>query len=204
MTTLNDITHYINLWQQGDQEALGHVLPLIEKYLRGIAHQFMLMERKGHTFTTRDLVQEACLKLSQNPSNEKFNDRKHFFAVAAKVMRQILITHANARHTQKRGGDEWERLSMDLDAIGPNAKNVLGDIDEAINLLEKRNREAAEIVALYYFVGFTTDEISEALSLSSATVKRRLKVARDWLKSYLLTSTGEEKATGANKHDLIL
>ena len=176
------LTELLNRWQRGEKEAIDEVMPLIYKHLTLIAKNYMGAERLGHTFSAMDLVQEAFCKLLPKPGGDKiWNDRTHFFAMAAKMMRWVLITHANQYKAQKRGGGPVNLISLDLDLLGAHPEQRLRQLDEAIDLLESKNKQSAWVVELYYFCGFTIEEIAIVLSVSNSTVKRKLKFSRAFL-----------------------
>lgn len=178
------ITMLLHRWQDGDQEALEELIPLVYRQLRLMARGYMQRERADHTFSTTDLVHEAYFKLFKKEKGQ-WNDRVHFFAVAAKAMRYILITYAHRRETQKRGGNDIQWIPMDLQELGSRPAKVLSDLDEAIDGLEKKDKQAARMIELHYFCGLTIDELAQSFELSTATVKRRMSFARAMLGKYL-------------------
>ena len=184
-TTANqEITPLLHRWREGDQDALDELLPLVYHQLCLIARKHMCGERADHTFSTVDLVHEAYFKLFGN-QEKKWADRAHFFAVAGLAMRNILINHAARKKTLKRGGPDNERAAVALHDLGDRPHQVLSDLDEAITRLARRDKHAALAVELRFFCGFTIAEISEVLPISSATIKRKLDLARVWLDRYL-------------------
>ena len=178
------ITPLLIRWHEGDQGVLDELMPLIYHQLSLIARKHMRGERAGHTFSTTDLVHEAYLKLFKD-QDKKWAGRAHFFALAGRAMRNILINHAAGKNTLKRGGSEFERATVALHDLGDRPHQVLSDMDEAIARLERRDKNAALAVELRYFCGLTLDEMAEVLSISPATIKRKLAFARVWLGRYL-------------------
>ena len=177
------ITPLLNRWQDGDQAALDELLPLVYHQLCLIARNHMRGERAAHTFCTGDLVNEAYIKLFGH-QHGKWADRVHFFAVAGRAMRNILINYANKKNTLKRGA-EFERAAVALHRLGDRPHKLLTDLDRAIARLEQRDHHAALAVELRYFCGFTIEEMAELLPISAATIKRKLELARVWLDRYL-------------------
>ncbi len=177
------ITPLLIRWQKGDSRALDELLPLVYHQLCLIARKHRRGERADHTFSTADLVHEAYFKLFGN-QDKQWADRGHFFALAGRTMRNILINHAAGKNTRKRGA-EYERAVVALHNLGDRPHQVLSDLDEAIVRLERRDKHAALAVELRYFCGFTVDEMAEVLPISPATIKRKLELARVWLDRYL-------------------
>ena len=178
------ITPLLHRWQEGDRDALDELLPLIYHQLCIMARKHMRGERADHTFSTGDLVNEAYTQLF-GKKNKGWAGRAHFFAVAGRAMRNILINYANSKKALKRGGGQLERAAVALHELGDRPLDVLNDLDEAITRLERRDPQAAVAVELRYFCGFTIDEIGDVLPISRATIKRKLKLAQVWLDRYL-------------------
>ncbi|CAM2064700.1 Sigma-70 family RNA polymerase sigma factor [Sulfidibacter corallicola] len=182
--TESQITHLLQEWKKGDDDALDVLLPMVFHQLQAMARKHLRGERADHTFSTMDLVNEAYCKLFSRQKSD-WNDRVHFFAVAGKAMRNILITHAVRRGTQKRGAGQIQWVPVDLQIVGEKSEEDLRGLDEALDALAKKNREAALIVELHFFCGCTLEEIGRMLEVSQATVKRRMKLAKAWLGRYL-------------------
>src|SRR6266516_1798089 len=167
-------------WSAGDQQALEKLLPLIYNELRRLAHNFLYRERPGHTLQTTALVHEAYLKLIDQ-NDARWQNRAHFFAIAAQAMRRILIDSARKHAAAKRGGPQAE-LSLDEVAdIALEPDINLLKLDEALNELAKIDSRQSRIVELRYFGGLTIEETAEVISVSPATVKREWMMARAWL-----------------------
>ncbi len=183
-TIMSDISHQITLllseWGGGDKEALERLMPLVYDELRRMARGYMRRQPAGHTFQTTELIHETYLKLAGN--NEKgWANRAHFFGVAAKAMRHILVDHARSKHAGKRGG--WrEQISLtdNIAETGVQSLQVLA-LDDALNSLAKLDRRKSDVVELKYFGGLTNEETSESLGISVETVKRDWRFARTWL-----------------------
>ena len=167
-------------WSKGNEQALEELLPLIYNELRHLAHNFLYRERPGHTLQTTALVHEAYLKLIDQ-RDARWQNRSHFFAIAAQAMRRILIDSARSHTTVKRGGCQ-EKLSLDeVREISREPNTRLLALDEALNLLSEIDPVQGQIVELRYFGGLTIEETGEVTKLSPATIKREWAMARAWL-----------------------
>lgn len=180
------VTRLLSAWQSGDSRALERLTPLIYEELRERARRYMKRERPGHTLQATAVVHEAFVKLVA--MDVSWQDRAHFFAVAARQMRRILVDHAKARYRSKRGGDTTSSaLVEDLhstDAIGgPMTSGEIDvlEIDEALQRLTTQSPRLAEIVELHYFGGLTYQELAETLKVSEATIDRDLRLAKAWI-----------------------
>ncbi len=183
-----NVSQLLQEWSKGDQQALEELLPLIYNELRQLAHNFLFRERSGHTLQTTALVHEAYLKLIDQ-RDARWQNRSHFFAIAAQAMRRILIDSARRHAAMKRGGPQ-EKLSLDEVpevSIEPNLKLLA--LDEALNALAEIDPEQSRIVELRYFGGLTIEETAEVMKSSPASVKREWAMARAWLHQ-ALTSNG--------------
>jgi RNA polymerase sigma factor (TIGR02999 family) len=179
------VTRLLSEWQSGDAHALERLTPLIYEELRNRARRYMRRERPGHTLQATAVVHEAFVKLVD--MDVTWQGRAHFFAVAARQMRRILVDHAKARIRVKRGGttqtssigtiEEFERLTG---PVSTGEIDVL-EIDDALQRLAANNPRLAEIVELHYFGGLTYQELSETLKISEATVDRDLRLAKAWI-----------------------
>jgi RNA polymerase sigma factor (TIGR02999 family) len=183
-STRDQITQLLIAWNQGDQSARDELTPLIYDELRRMARGYLRRERPGHTLQPTALVHEAFLRLI-GQSQVNWQNRAHFFGAAARLMRQILIDHAETRRATKRGGGA-ERVSLD-DAdhftVGPEIDLIA--LDEALGRLEALDPRQGRIVEMRYFSGLTIEEIAEAIGVSPATVKRDWSMARAWLRREL-------------------
>jgi RNA polymerase sigma factor (TIGR02999 family) len=165
-------------WQAGDNEALRAVFPLVYDELRRLAHHYLRMERPDHTLQSAALVHEAYLRLAKQGTYQ-FENREHFLAICAQLMRQILIQSARGRKAAKRDGGY--RITLDDGLAGKNPGVDLVALDDALNKLTKLDRQQGHIVELRYFGGLSIEETSRVLGLSPATVKRYWATARLWL-----------------------
>ena len=180
----NEITQWLLSWRNGDQTALEKLTPLVYQELHRLAKAYMRGERAGHTLQTTALVNEACLRLIGNDQME-WQNRAHFYAVAAKLMRHILVDFARSRDRLKRGGDR-EQVSLD-EALTITADRTaeLLDLDEALTELSNLDERQSRVVELRFFGGLTEQEIAEVLQVSPRTVNADWSMARSWLLSEL-------------------
>lgn len=172
-------------WSEGDREALDSILPIIYGELQRQAANCLRRERKNHTLQTTALIHEAYLKLI-NQRNIKWESRTHFFAIAARVMRQILVDYARMKRRGKRGGGaEAVRLSETVAAGREGAGVDLVALDEALTRLAEIDEQQARVVELRYFADLTLEETAEALHMSRATAAREWNTAKLWLRREL-------------------
>jgi RNA polymerase sigma factor (TIGR02999 family) len=173
----NQVTSLLRKWRDGDQAALDALMPLVYDELRHVAHNYLRRERFGHTLQSTAVVHEAYLRLVEGAA--QFQNRKHFFAVASQLMREILVDYARKHRALKRDGGY--KLTLD-EAIKLPAKDVdLVDLDDALKELSRMDARQGRIVELRFFGGLSIDETAEVLSLSPATVERSWASARAWL-----------------------
>jgi len=178
--TSQEVTRLLIAWGEGDQTALDEVLPLIYQELRRMARRHLGRERGGHTLQTTALVHEAYLRLIDQKA-VAWQNRAHFFAIAAQMMRRILVDHARARHYQKRGGG-IQRVSFDeaLVVSDERAAEVVA-LDEALTGLAEFDPRKSQIVELRFFGGLSIEETAEVLGVSPGTVMRDWTLAKTWL-----------------------
>ncbi|MBT8401624.1 MAG: sigma-70 family RNA polymerase sigma factor [Rhodothermia bacterium] len=175
-----DITALLLDCAGGDQKALDRIFPHVYEHLKDLAHARLRGERGDHTLNTTGLVHEAYLKLA-GANQIDWTDRDHFYAVASRLMRRVLVNYALARNALKRGG-KGQPIPLDEDRVGESeALDRIIDLDHALQELEKTDIRAADVVQHHYFGGFTVGEIAEILHISSRTVERDLRFARAWL-----------------------
>jgi RNA polymerase sigma factor (TIGR02999 family) len=168
-------------WSDGKPEALDNLLPLVYDELRRQAARYLRKERAGHTLQTTALINEAYLKLIDR-REVSWQSRTHFFAVAAQAMRRILVDHARAKYSEKRGGDNIKLSLEEAEPVAAKEKGVdLIALDEALGKLSKFDEQQARVVELRYFGGLSLEETAEALHISRATVARDWEAARAWL-----------------------
>jgi len=175
-----DITRLLHEWKEGRPEALEQLVPLVYPDLKRIAYSYLQRERPGHTLQATGLVHELYLRLC-NQREANWEDRRHFYTFAAKVMRMLLTDHARRGQREKRGGQsERVPLSDQLPWINLNGPEYI-DLDSALDELEKIDKRKAQIVELCHLLGCTTQESAEIMQVSLATAERDLKFARGWL-----------------------
>jgi RNA polymerase sigma factor (TIGR02999 family) len=180
MDAASDVTKLLADWNQGDEAALEKLTPVVYEELRRLAHRYMHGQRSDHTLQTTALANEAYLRLVDQ-TRPSFQDRSHFFAVAATAMRQILLNYARDQQRQKRGGGA-SKVELDTTAlVSPEQTKTVLDVDEALERLAVLDERKARIVELKYFGGLQEDEIASLLNISTITVRRDWRFARAWL-----------------------
>jgi RNA polymerase sigma factor (TIGR02999 family) len=178
------VTQLLADWSHGDDAALGELTPLVYEELRRLAHHFMEGQRPEHTLQTTALVNEAYLRLADQ-TNPRWQNRAHFFAVAARAMRQILVSYARSQRAEKRGGGA---LKIELDEaalVSPEESKQIVDLHEALETLATLDSRKAQVVELKYFGGLNYDEMAEVLKISPVTVRRDWRFAKAWLYTQL-------------------
>ena len=180
MDERQDISGLLKAWNEGQENALEEVLPLVARELRRMAHAQMRREGANHTLQTTALVNEAYLKLVEQ-KNANWQSRSHFFAIASKLMRRILLDHAKERLREKRGGGA---LHVELDeavllSVGKSAEIIA--LDEALDRLSKIDALKSKIVEMRHFGGMTVEETAEVLEVAPITVMRHWSLAKAWL-----------------------
>jgi len=174
------VTYLLTRWRSGDRQALDSLMPLVYVELRRLARHYLQHERPDHTLQSTALVHEAYVRLlGQSPPEWK--SRAHFFGVAARLMRQILVDHARNRNAAKRGGNSL-RLTVHEGLVGHSGKELdVVALDDALKKLAELSPQQSQIVELRFFSGLTIKDTSEVLGVSPATVKRNWTTARAWL-----------------------
>jgi RNA polymerase sigma-70 factor (ECF subfamily) len=180
MPAPSEITRLLIAWSDGDHAALENLLPLIERELRRIARHYMRRENPGHTLQTTALVNEAYFRLVDQKS-VRWQNRAHFFAIAAKIMRRILLNYARDRRREKRGGGAVQVSLSEVAAVGEQRSDELIALDEAMQRLAAFDERKCRVVELRYFGGLSVEETAEVLGVSVATVDRDWKAAKAWL-----------------------
>ncbi len=176
----NDVTDLLVAWSNGEQKALDELLPLVYAELRKMAKRYMDSQPSGHTLQTTALIHEAYLKLAVQ-TDKNWQNRAHFFAVAARAMRHILVDHARTRQRDKRGG-KTQVISLDQVAeISTERAAQFVALDEALIELEKLEERKSRVVELRYFAGLNIEETAEVLKVSPETVQRDWRFAKTWL-----------------------
>ena len=178
--TQADVTRLLVNWSQGDQRALEQLTPMVYAELRRLADRYLRRERPGHTLQSTALVHEAWMKLIDQ-HNVQWQNRAHFFGVAAQLIRRILVDYARNRHAAKRGAHAC-KLSLDEAIAVPQKRDLdLVALDDALEDLSKLDPQQGRIVELRFFAGLSIEETAEVLHISPATVKRDWVTAKAWL-----------------------
>jgi RNA polymerase sigma factor (TIGR02999 family) len=180
-----DISLLLRQWSDGNTAALEELLPLVYDELHRQAARYLRRERIGHTLQTTALIHEAYLRLIDQ-RDAKWQSRTHFFAIAAQIMRRVLIDYARAKHREKRGGDDV-RLPLDaanLVATDEDSVDLIA-LDQALKRLAEMDEQQARVVELRYFGGLSLEETAEVLHISRATTARDWDVAKAWLRREL-------------------
>ncbi|HKE04137.1 MAG TPA: sigma-70 family RNA polymerase sigma factor [Blastocatellia bacterium] len=180
MPAPKEVTQLLIAWGNGDREALDKLVPLVYDELRRIARRYMEREPAGHTLQTTALVNEAYLRLIEQ-KGMKWQNRAHFFAISAQLMRRILVSMARARHANKRGGDARQVSLDEALVISEERAAELVALDEAMNELAALDPRRSRVVELRYFGGLSVVETAEVLKISPETVMREWKRAKAWL-----------------------
>ena len=188
MTTPLDssqITGWLADWRAGDEDARDRLFAVVHPQLRALAMRLLQQERRDHTLEPNAVVNELYLRLIGGQA-VSYQDRVHFFAIAAQTMRRILIDHARARVAEKRGGQQQRVGLSGVDGVAPPASNEeLLDLDTLLSALAKTDPRAARVVELRFFGGLREEDVAEVLQVSVITVKRDWKAARAWLAAHL-------------------
>lgn len=175
------VTQLLVAWSSGDQAARDELMPLVYEELRRLAHHYLKRERPGHTLQTSALVNEAFLRLVDQ-TNIQWQNRAHFFGIAARLMRQILVDYARRQRYAKRGGDA-QRVQLDESIIvSPERAAEVVALDEALKSLAKIDPRQSEIVELRFFGGLSIEETADVLAVSPGTVMRDWTLAKAWLR----------------------
>jgi len=174
------ITELLLAWNKGDDQALDRLMPLVQDELHRLAHRYIAGERPGHPLQTTALVNEAYLRLIDS-SRVRWQDRAHFFAVSAQLMRRILVDVARARHKVKRGGGAIQVALDEAAVIAHEPSADLVALDEALKTLAAFDERKSKVVELRFFGGLSVEETAEVLKVSPVTVMRDWGLAKAWL-----------------------
>jgi len=181
----DQVTRLLHDMQQGDGEAADRLVPIVYRELRRIAGAMMRSERADHTLQPTAVVHEALLRLMEGEP-VSFENRSHFFAIAARIMRRLLVDHARRRVAGKRGGEGMQQIELEEGlALTPEQSSDVLALHDALDRLERLDERQARIVEMHYFAGNSVDEIAAVLGVSDRTVKRELQTARLFLRQQL-------------------
>ncbi len=178
------MTKLLLAWRAGDAVALERLITLVHAELHRIAHRFMRKERAGHSMQTSALVNEAYLRLI-DASKVNWQNRAHFFAISASLMRRILVDSARERQARKRGGGAEQVVLDEAMVAGQERLTDLVAVDEALTALAEVDERKSKVVEFRFFAGLNEDEIAEALQVSPETVRRDWRIAKSWLLQFL-------------------
>jgi RNA polymerase sigma factor (TIGR02999 family) len=181
-----NVTVLLQQWRGGDQRALDQLMPVVYDELRRLAKRCLYAERPGHTLRATELVHEAYMRLMD--ADVGWQGRAHFYAVAARVLRRILVEYARSHNRQKRGGGEAPITLDETLVVCPEAASIVLQLDEALQRLAALDPRKSEVLQLLFFGGLTYEETAAALDVSPATVHRELKLAKAWLHRELAPS----------------
>jgi RNA polymerase sigma-70 factor (ECF subfamily) len=179
-STRQEVTQLLGDWSGGDEGALEKLFPLVQPELHRLAHHYMSRERVGHTLQTTAILNEAYLRLVEN-TQPLWQNRTHFVAAAAQLMRRIMVDHARKRHSLKRGAGALKVTLDEAAWVTESRSEELLALDEALQKLTAQDPRKSQIVELRYFGGLTVEETAEFLKLSARTVEREWTMAKAWL-----------------------
>lgn len=177
----HQITHLLVDWSNGNEFALDQLMPLVYEELRQMARRYMRRQPSGHTFQTTELIHEAYLKIAKQ-DDQNWQNRAHFFGVAAQAMRHILVDYARSKNSQKRGGGLAEKITLEENlVVSTNRSEEIVALDDALKQLAILDERKSRVVEMKFFGGLNIEEIAEVLKTSPETVKRDWRFARTWL-----------------------
>ena len=189
----HDVTHLLIEWSNGDQAALDKLVPVVDRELRRLAHHYMSRERADHTLQTTALVNEAFVRLV-NRKSVQWQNRAHFFGLAAQLMRTILVDHARSHACEKRGGGAGKLELDEALAVSQQKASEVIALDDALKELALIDPQQSRIVELRFFGGLTVEEAAEVLHVSPATIKREWSSAKAWLYRELQPQKGTKSS----------
>lgn len=179
-TSAASVSQLLQRWSKGDRDALDQLTPLVYDELRRMARRYMRQQPVGHTLQTTALIHEAYLRLI-GQAEKRWENRVHFFGVAAQAMRHILVDYARARQTAKRGGGAQQVSLDEALVVSPKGNDDLVALNDALEALAALDQRQSQVVELRFFGGLTEEEISQVLQVSTRTVRSDWRLARSWL-----------------------
>ena len=182
MLPQHQVTQLLQKWNEGDENALAELVPLVHDELHRLAHQHMRRERAGHVLQTSALINEAYLRLVDQPQIN-WQSRAHFFGIAARMMRRILVDDARKRNASKRGGSFIQVPLENAENLAQEQAANVAALDDALQRLEKLDERQGKIVELRFFGGLSIEETAEVLAVSQGTIIRDWSFARAWLRN---------------------
>ena len=180
MSSPSEITELLVCWGDGDRAALDRLLPLVEGELHRLAHGYMRRENAGHTLQTTALINETYLRLVDQ-TRVRWQNRAHFFGIAAQIMRRVLLNYARDRRREKRGGGAYRVSLSEAEALSEEQSADLLALDEALERLALVDERKSRVVELRYFGGLSVEETAEVLKVSEVTIMRDWSMAKAWL-----------------------
>jgi len=191
MTPSNEVTELLMEWSNGNHAALEKLMPLVYDELHRLAHRYMGHERRGHTLQTSGLVNEAYLRLIDQ-TRVQWQNRAHFFGIAAQMMRRILVDYARSRSNARHGGGAARVSLDDLQMFSPERPDDVVALDEALHGLAKLDQRKSQIVELRFFGGLSIEEAAEVLGVSPGTVMRDWTLAKAWLRRAIVEQASSQ------------
>ena len=179
------VTQLLVAWSQGNRAALDELTPHVYRELHSLAQSYLRRGRPNQTLQPTALINEACIRLLGQPELVQWHDRAHFFGIAARLMRMVLVDYARSRSAEKRGGVMQAVTLDDAMALSPDRAPDVLDVNEALDELSKVDERKAKVIELRYFGGMEREEIATALDLTLATVKRDIRLGEAWLRRFL-------------------
>ncbi|HEY8185480.1 MAG TPA: sigma-70 family RNA polymerase sigma factor [Pyrinomonadaceae bacterium] len=186
----HEVTQLLLDWSHGNQAALDKLMPLVYEELHRLAHQYMNRERPGHTLQTSGLVNEAYLRLVDQ-REVQWQNRAHFFGIAAQLMRRILVDYARSRHYAKRGGDARQVSFDEAVIVSPERATEVVALDDALRKLAVLDERKSQIVEFRFFGGLSIEETAEVLKVSPGTIMRDWTLAKAWLRKEMIADSRE-------------
>ena len=183
MNEPGDITALLHRWGQGDDQALDELTPLVYEKMHQLAHSAFRQEHGVQTLQATGIVNEAYLQMAR--ASLDVQNRRHFYALAARMMRRILVDHARKRNAAKRGGGQVLVTYTEEQAVSHPVSDDVLELDGALSALAERDQEKLQALELHYFGGFTYQEIGEITGVSDATVKRQLRFSKAWVRRHI-------------------
>ncbi len=190
MTGPRSITQLLIEWGDGNRSVLDELTPRVYRELHALARSYLSRSYRHHTLQPTELINEVYLRLIDRPQSVKWENRSHFFGIAARLMRLVLVDHARSRHAAKRGGEAGAITLQETEAFTAGPEPDVLEVDEALSRLAEFDERKAKVVELRYFGGMNREEIATALGLTVPTVKRDLRLAEAWLRRYLSGNKG--------------
>jgi RNA polymerase sigma factor (TIGR02999 family) len=178
----HSVTQLLIEWSQGNRAALDELTPVVYRELHALARTYLNRGGPSQTLQPTELINEVYLRLIDRSQSVHWENRAHFFGIAARLMRVVLVDHARARHAAKRGGDAAPITLKETEVFSPGHSPDVLEVDEALSRLARVDERKAKVIELHYFGGMTREEIAIALGLTVPTVKRDLRLAVAWLR----------------------